>query len=203
MKIRAKKKPPVLGDRILQVHDLEHPRCAPLVIQLAVHGQTVIFRPPHVLPLSKPTLSNMIAPLPAPVETPPTHPPSRILVLDDDKDIREIYVEILRQDGYQVDAAEDGQAGWEALQARPYDLLITDHDMPRLTGLELVEKVTSSGSSMPVIIASASLSPGALARQASGRAAAWLPKPFSPGELLKAVGRVLGVSGIHGLAAMV
>ena len=142
----------------------------------------------------------MITPLPAPIETPPVHQPSRILVLDDDKDIREIYVEILRQDGYQVDTAEDGQAGWEALQTRPYDLLITDHEMPRLTGLELVERVSSSGSSMPVIIASGSLSPGELARRASSRDAAWLPKPFSPGELLKAVGRVLGVSGNHGLA---
>lgn len=143
----------------------------------------------------------MATPLSVPVETPPAQPPSRILVLDDDKDIREIYVEILRHDGYQVDTAEDGQAGWEALQTRPYDLLITDHDMPRLTGLELVEKVSSSGSSMPVIIASGSLSPSELTRQASSRAAAWLPKPFSPGELLKAVGRALGVSGTHELAA--
>ena len=46
MKIRPNKKPPVLGDWIVRVHDVENPRRAPLVLQLAVHGQTVIFRPP-------------------------------------------------------------------------------------------------------------------------------------------------------------
>ena len=143
----------------------------------------------------------MTTPLPAPVETSTAHPPPRILVLDDDTDIREIYVEILRHDGYQVDTAEDGQSGWEALQTRPYDLLITDHEMPRLTGLQLVEKVSTAGLSMPIIIASGSLSPSELARQASSRAAAWLPKPFSPGELLKAVARVLGVNGTRGPVA--
>ena len=53
----------------------------------------------------------------------PKNPSPCILVLDDDPDIREIYVEALEQGGYQVDAAADGQAGWEALQASGFPLV--------------------------------------------------------------------------------
>jgi DNA-binding response OmpR family regulator len=121
----------------------------------------------------------------------PSKPAHRILLLDDDDDLREIYVEALFQEGYLVDAAADGQAGWEALQARKYDLLITDHEMPRLSGLELVKKVCSSRMPLAVIIASGSLSPGELKRHPSIQIAAALPKPFSPEDLLKTVQQVL------------
>jgi two-component system OmpR family response regulator len=127
-------------------------------------------------------------PIPPPRSANPTH---RILVLDDDDDIREIYVETLVHGGYQVDAAADGQAGWEALQVRKYDLLITDHEMPRVSGLELVKKVCSSGMTMPVIMASGLLSAEELERHTSIQIAAALPKPFSPGELLQTVQQVL------------
>jgi DNA-binding response OmpR family regulator len=115
----------------------------------------------------------------------------RILVLDDDAELREIYIETLVQGGYQVDAAADGQAGWEALQAREYDLLITDNDMPKLSGLEVVKKLCSSGMKLAVIIASGSLSIEELKRQLPTQIAVALSKPFSPSELLKTVQHVL------------
>src|ERR1017187_5344654 len=65
----------------------------------------------------------------------PTH---RILVVDDEPDIRRLNAEVLKSSGYEVDTAEDGKAGWQALQAvshapDSYDLLITDHNMPGLS----------------------------------------------------------------------
>ena len=129
------------------------------------------------------------------------HPSRRILLVDDDEDIREIYAETLVLSGYQVEAAADGEAGWEALQVRKYDLLITDHEMPRLSGLELVKKVCRAGIPVPVIIASGSLSPGELQRHPLIRFAAALPKPFSPAELLKTVRRVLCGSEVVGVLA--
>ena len=65
----------------------------------------------------------------------------RILVVDDDSDIRFLNAEVLKQSGYEADTAEDGEAAWKTLHAvsydaSSYDLLITDHDMPRLTGLD-------------------------------------------------------------------
>ena len=71
----------------------------------------------------------------------PAHPSRRILVVEDDGAIRQSNAQVLVRSGYQVDTAEDGAAGWKALHGKEFDLMITDHDMPRLTGLELVKKV--------------------------------------------------------------
>ena len=70
-----------------------------------------------------------------------SNPPLRILVVDDDEAFRRLNTEVLNCSGYQVDAAEDGAVGWEAIQANRYDLLITDNSMPKLTGVELVKKL--------------------------------------------------------------
>jgi two-component system OmpR family response regulator len=137
---------------------------------------------------------------PAAVPLRPLNPSPRILVLDDDEDIREICVEALAHNGYQVDAAADGEAGWEALQARQYDLLITDNEMPRLSGLDLVKKVFASGMSIEVIFASGSLSPRELQLSSPLPIAAALPKPFSPKELVQAVQRVLCGNEVGSLA---
>ena len=60
-----------------------------------------------------------------------TNPPHRILVVEDDISIRRLNTEVLRRSGYEVDAAEDGAAAWEALNADSYDLMITDNNMPK------------------------------------------------------------------------
>src|SRR6185436_5976774 len=82
-----------------------------------------------------------------------THRPQRILVVDDDVGLRQLGTEVLIRHGYQVDAAADHTAGWKALQARAYDLLITDRDMPRLSGLQLVKKLRAARMALPVILA--------------------------------------------------
>lgn len=116
-----------------------------------------------------------------------TNPPHRILVVDDDGDLRRLSAEVLISSGYQVDAAEDGEAGWEALQAKNYDLLITDNNMPNLSGLELVMKLRSARMALPVILTSGALP----IWDESLQLAAMLPKPFSIDELLGTVKEVL------------
>src|SRR5947207_15490682 len=61
--------------------------------------------------------------------------PNRILLVDDDILIREPAAKALSSSGYQVDTAEDGACGWEALHAGSYDLLITDNSMPKSRAL--------------------------------------------------------------------
>ena len=58
----------------------------------------------------------------------------RILVVDDDIQIREIIASTLIKRGYKVDTAKDGADAWKALNETSYYLLITDHKMPRVTG---------------------------------------------------------------------
>src|SRR5689334_19643597 len=65
------------------------------------------------------------------------NPAHRILVVDDELGIRQVSAAVLGCSGYDVDTAEDGEAGWNALQTKNYDLLITDNNMPKLTGVEL------------------------------------------------------------------
>ena len=71
-------------------------------------------------------------------------PSNRILVVDDDADIRQVNADVLRRFGYQTETAADGAAAWEALQANRYDLLITDNRMPKVSGVELVKKMRSA-----------------------------------------------------------
>jgi DNA-binding response OmpR family regulator len=127
-----------------------------------------------------------------PGNTPAEHginrPPKRILVVDDDSDIRRLNAEVLTASGYRVDAVEDGAAGWEALNASSYDLLITDNNMPRVTGMELIKKVQSARMALPVILASGATR----AEAAEMHLAATLPKPFTLDELLGTVKKVLG-----------
>src|ERR1035437_5060664 len=85
---------------------------------------------------------------------PQTNPPNRILVVDDDVDLRKLNTQVLVLSGYQVNAAEDGEAAWEYLKANSCDLLITDNRMPRLSGRELVKKLRSANMILPVILAS-------------------------------------------------
>jgi DNA-binding response OmpR family regulator len=123
----------------------------------------------------------------------PQKPPHRILVVDDDRDIRQLSAEVLIHSGYEVDTAEDGKAGWEALQIKAFNLLITDNNMPKLTGVELVRRLRSARMALPVVMA-AELPMHELARNPSLQLAALLPKPFYVSQLLETVRVVLHVS---------
>jgi DNA-binding response OmpR family regulator len=117
----------------------------------------------------------------------PTNPPQRILLVEDDADLRELSSRVLIRSSYQVDTAEDGEAGWKALQAVSYDLLITDNNMPKMSGLTLIKNVRSARMALPVIIASGT-TPRGMEQLLS---ATILPKPFSPDQLVQAVKEVL------------
>jgi DNA-binding response OmpR family regulator len=119
------------------------------------------------------------------------NPRHRILVVDDDSDLRRLYAEALARPGYHVDAAEDGAAGWEALQANNYNLLITEHSLPKLTGVELVRKLRAARMAVPVVMAAVRLPTQELAGNPSLQLAALLPKPFYISELLQTVRAVL------------
>jgi len=138
----------------------------------------------------KNTISRPGEPACAPLPRKPNLP-QRILVADDDTSVRQLSTEVLIDSGYEVDAAADGVAAWEALQLKAFNLLITDHNMPRLTGVELVKKLRSARMDLPVILATGRLPTEALAQNPSLQLAATLPKPFSIDELLETVRVVL------------
>jgi DNA-binding response OmpR family regulator len=112
-------------------------------------------------------------------------------VVDDEGEIRQLSAGALLHFGYRVDVAEDGAAAWKALHAESYDLLITDNNMPKLSGVELVKKLRCARMTLPVILASGELLTEELDRNPWLQLAATLLKPFSSGQLLKTVRKVL------------
>jgi DNA-binding response OmpR family regulator len=101
--------------------------------------------------------------------------------------------------GYGVDNAEDGAAGWEVLHANHFDLLITGHHMPRMSGLELVMKARSARMTLPIILATGALPEEELERHPWLQLATTLLKPFTPGQLLETVKRVLRAADVASL----
>jgi DNA-binding response OmpR family regulator len=127
-----------------------------------------------------------------------TNPANRILFVDDSIAVREASAKALICSGYRVDVAEDGEAGWKALHATRYDLLITDHNMPKLSGVELVKKVRSAHMKLPVVLASAALPTEELNQNPWLQFAATLLKPFTVEELLQTVKAALGAANNAG-----
>ena len=121
----------------------------------------------------------------------PTKPPCRILVVDDDIIFRQLNTEALLRSGYEVDAAEDGAAAWEALQIKAFNLLITDNNMPGLTGVELVKKLRSARMALPVILATGIFPTQELTRYPWLQPDATLLKPYTFEEMLRTVKNVL------------
>jgi two-component system sensor histidine kinase and response regulator WspE len=65
----------------------------------------------------------------------------RILVVDDSLTVRELERKLLTHHGYEVEIAVDGMDGWNAARAGGFDLVVTDVDMPRMDGIELVRRI--------------------------------------------------------------
>ncbi|MBW4592953.1 MAG: hybrid sensor histidine kinase/response regulator [Brasilonema angustatum HA4187-MV1] len=80
----------------------------------------------------------------------------RILVVDDSITVREMERQLLENNGYEVEVSMDGMDGWNAVRTGVYDLVISDIDMPRMNGIELVGNIKNHPNlnSLPVIIVS-------------------------------------------------
>lgn len=80
---------------------------------------------------------------------------SNILIVDDEKAIRQALTDILEDESYTVSQAADGEAGWEMLQQHKYDAVLCDIKMPKMDGMELLTKAMEEGIDAPFIMISA------------------------------------------------
>jgi DNA-binding NtrC family response regulator len=118
-------------------------------------------------------------------------PPLRILMVDDDSHRCRLNAEVLRRQNYEVNTAADGQAGWAELQTNRYHLLITQNDLPCLTGVGLVKKLTSACMPLPVIVVTRTLPARKSPEYTWLLKATKLFKPYRFDELLGLVKKVL------------
>lgn len=127
-----------------------------------------------------------------PTQNPALPGARRIILVDDEKDARRFGMAVLTSAGYLVEGFENGAAGWKALQANNYDLVVTDNKMPKMTGLEMIEKLRSADMAILVILATGTSPVHEFARKPWLKPDAILHKPFSSDQLLETVRNVLG-----------
>jgi two-component system cell cycle response regulator CpdR len=142
-------------------------------------------------------MNALLEAVPAPVRgvLHPRADTAKILYAEDDEVIRTLTALLLTRTGYAVSAVENGLRAWETLRHEPFDLLITDNEMPYLTGLELVTRARLEGFDLPILVASASVDQFLGAGKEWLQLAATLGKPFAPDELLGCVRQVLRAAG--------
>lgn len=112
----------------------------------------------------------------------PNHP-ARILVVDDEPAIRNIVAVYLQEAGLHVTCASNGLQGFQLFKSEPFDLVITDRDMPEMNGEELATGIRHIFPSMPLILISGHR--GLIVDRAQFDA--FLPKPFTRQQLWAAV----------------
>jgi two-component system alkaline phosphatase synthesis response regulator PhoP len=127
------------------------------------------------------------------IQTSPIH---RILVVDGDPYICHLNAEVLIRQGYEVSIAEDGATAWEELQANSYNLLIADQKIPKVSGVELLEKIHAARMALPVILATRTLPTRKFTLLPWLQPATILRKPYTFEKLLGMVKNVLYATAI-------
>lgn len=117
----------------------------------------------------------------------------RLLVADDDRDIRELVAFKLEQAGFVVETAEDGLSALTAALARPHDLVVLDVMMPGLSGLDVTRQLRADErtATVPIILLTARAQEADVEGGFAAGVDDYVVKPFSPRELLSRVHAVL------------
>uniref|UniRef100_A0A7C3V6S3 Response regulator transcription factor n=1 Tax=Desulfobacca acetoxidans TaxID=60893 RepID=A0A7C3V6S3_9BACT len=119
----------------------------------------------------------------------------RILVVEDDPKIASFIIKGLKQAGYAVDHAADGQKGLHLALTEPYDAAVIDLMLPKLDGLSLIQEVRRQKVQVPVIILSAKRTVDDRIKGLQSGSDDYLIKPFSFSELLARIQALLRRSG--------
>jgi len=118
---------------------------------------------------------------------------NKILVADDEIHIIHVVAIKLRNNGYEVVSANNGAEAYELVGVEKPDIIVTDYQMPLMTGIELIQKLRESEETrdLPVILLTARSFAVSQEQQQELGVARCLSKPFSPKELLKTIQDIL------------
>ncbi len=119
----------------------------------------------------------------------------RILVVDDFATMRKIIKNILSQLGFKnILEADDGTTAWEILQKEPVDLIISDWNMPKMSGLELLKKVRSDEKlkDTPFLMVTAEAQKENIIEAAKYKVSQYIVKPFTPETLKEKLEKIFG-----------
>jgi len=116
-----------------------------------------------------------------------------IMTADDSSSVRQMVSFTLKQAGYEVVEAVDGQDAIDKLAGHQIHMLITDLNMPRLDGIELIKQVRAHAAYkfIPIIMLTTESQPEMKAKGKEAGATGWIIKPFKPEQLLGVIKKVL------------
>jgi len=122
----------------------------------------------------------------------------RIFIAEDDPALRTLLADILTDEGYDVELAEDGNEAKAKLEQSAYDLVVLDYMMPGCTGVEVTEHVrasTGANRDAPIVLLTAKAQEKDRERARQAEVTAYVVKPFRPTEFLASVGALLNGAG--------
>ncbi|CAM3166517.1 MULTISPECIES: response regulator [Vibrio] len=118
---------------------------------------------------------------------------TKILAVDDSVSIRQMVSHTLRDAGYEVETANDGQDALNKVASSKFDVVISDVNMPNMGGFELVKALRGKPQYkfVPILMLTTETSTEKKQQGKSAGATGWLVKPFNPETLLKTLKRVI------------
>lgn len=118
---------------------------------------------------------------------------SGILVVDDEEGVLAVLNRVLEllMPGYNISTARNGLAAWQQLQQHSFDLLLTDHHMPGMTGLELAQQVRDCLPELPIVLMSGGDDSDIEAKAQKLGLVGFLAKPFSVHQLRELLESIL------------
>ncbi|MBO4608671.1 MAG: response regulator [Lachnospiraceae bacterium] len=125
----------------------------------------------------------------------------KVLCVDDNELNMELLVRTVKQFGFSVDGAEDGKTAIELVTKNDYDLILMDHMMPVMDGVEAMHYLRNNSlcDLTPIIVVTANAVRGEREKYISEGFDSFLPKPFTGGSLLRAVGKFLPLATMETL----
>lgn len=125
----------------------------------------------------------------------------RLLIVEDDRRLRELTTEFLREEGYRVSAVSDGEEGLRRLGEERFDAVVLDLNLPGMHGLELLEAARACGVEAPVVVTTAEDGVEPVIRSLRAGADDYLRKPVDPDDLLRTIEKLVLARRRSGLAA--
>lgn len=117
--------------------------------------------------------------------------PKRILIVDDDPDVHELLAAAIGKPGRQIESVHDGVAGLRRVEAQPYDLVMTDVNMPGLDGMELLGRIHKLRPEGKVVVMTVASTPETIIQAIREQAFCYFSKPFTISAVAEMVERAL------------
>mgnify|MGYP005609391521 CR=1 FL=1 len=117
-----------------------------------------------------------------------------ILAVDDSASMRQMVSFVLKNAGFDVVEAVDGQDAYDKAHQRGFDLVLTDQNMPRMDGISLTKKLREHPKfkATPILILTTESSDQMKQAGRAAGATGWMVKPFDPAKLIEVIGKVIG-----------